>query len=262
MTTWLLFLAVGAVAGTLAGLFGIGGGTIIVPAVIFALAAQGVSPEVATHMALATSLTTIVFTSLSSVRTHHQKGAVDWRVVGLMALGIVMGTAVGSLLVADVPGPLLQKIIGVFAILVSIQMWFGLQPARGDKPVGAGVDVTAGGVIGFASSWFGIGGGTFTVPYLTWRGEEMRRAVATSAACGLPIALTGSVSNIVTGWGNPLLPEWCTGFVFWPAVIGIGLASVPFARVGARLAHSLDQKKLKKAFAVLLALVGIKFLSM
>ena len=260
MTSLLLYLAVGAAAGTLAGLFGIGGGTVIVPVVIFALAAQGVSPEVLTHMAVATSLTTIVFTSISSIRTHHQKGAVDWRLVGLMAAGIVLGTALGSVLVADVPGPVLQQIIGVFALLVSVQMFFGLQPARGDLPVTAGKDVFAGGVIGFASSWFGIGGGTFTVPYLTWRGEDMRRAVATSAACGFPIALTGSISNVVTGWGNPLLPEWSSGFIYWPAVLGIGLASVPFARVGARLAHRLDQKVLKKAFAALLAAVGVKFL--
>jgi uncharacterized protein len=262
MTALLLYLVVGAASGTLAGLFGIGGGTVIVPVVIFALTAQGVSPEVLTHIAVATSLTTIVFTSISSVRTHHQKGAIDWRLVGLMTAGIVFGTALGSVVVADVPGPVLQKIIGVFAILLSLQMFFALQPKRGENPVRAAKDVAAGGVIGFASSWFGIGGGSFMVPYLTWRGEDMRRAVATSSACGFPIALTGSVSNMLTGWGDPLLPAWSTGFIFWPAVIGIGIASVPFARVGAHLAHKLDQKVLKKAFALLLLLVGIKFLTM
>lgn len=260
MTTLLLYLLVGAGAGTLAGLFGIGGGMVIVPAVIFALTAQGVSPDVLTHMAVATSLTTIVFTSISSVKAHHQKGAILWPRVTQMSSGIIVGTLLGVILIANVAGSTLQNIIGVFAALLGIQMFFSLQPKSSGAQPSAPELVGAGGVIGFGSSWFGIGGGTFTVPYLTWRGTEMRQAVATSAACGLPIALTGSVSNIFTGWGNPILPEWSTGYVYWPAVVGIVLTSVPFARIGAHLAHSLDQKKLKKGFAVLLMLVAAKFL--
>lgn len=260
MTTLLLYLVVGAGAGTLAGLFGIGGGMVIVPAVIFTLAAQGVSPEVLTHMAVATSLTTIVFTSISSVHTHHQKGAINWPRVTQMSAGVIVGTVVGVMLISNIAGPTLQNIIGVFAALLGIQMFFGLQPKSSGKQPTPPELVCAGGLVGFGSSWFGIGGGTFTVPYLTWRGTEMRQTVATSAACGLPIALTGSVSNIFTGWGNPILPEWSTGYVYWPAVVGIVITSVPFARVGAHLAHSLDQKKLKKGFAVLLMLVAAKFL--
>jgi len=260
MTTLLLYLVVGAGAGTLAGLFGIGGGMVIVPAVIFTLTAQGVSPDVLTHIAVATSLTTIVFTSISSVQTHHQKGAIDWPRVTRMSSGIIAGTLLGVILVANIAGPTLQSIIGVFAALLGIQMFFGLQPGSSGQTPKAPELVGAGATIGFGSSWFGIGGGTFTVPYLTWRGTEMRQAVATSAACGLPLALTGSLSNIVTGWNHPTLPEWSTGYVYWPAVVGIVLTSVPFARVGAHLAHSLDQKKLKKGFAVLLMLVAAKFL--
>lgn len=260
MTTLLLYLLVGACAGTLAGLFGIGGGMVIVPAVIFALTAQGVSPDVLTHMAVATSLMTIVFTSISSVKTHHQKGAILWPRVTRMAGGIVIGTLLGVVLISSIAGPTLQNIIGIFAALLSIQMFFGLQPKASGKQPSNPELVVSGGVIGFGSSWFGIGGGTFTVPYLTWRGTDMRLAVATSAACGLPIALTGSISNMFTGWGNPLLPEWSMGYVYWPAVAGIVVTSVPFARVGAHLAHRLDQKKLKKGFAVLLMLVAAKFL--
>lgn len=260
MTTLLLYLVVGAGAGTLAGLFGIGGGMVIVPAVIFTLTAQGISPDVLTHMAVATSLTTIVFTSISSVRAHHQKGAIDWGVVTRMSSGIVAGTLLGVILVANIAGPTLQNIIGVFAALLGIQMFFGLQPSSSGQSPQTPELVGSGATIGFGSSWFGIGGGTFTVPYLTWRGTEMRQAVATSAACGLPIALTGAISNVFTGWGTPELPEWSTGYVYWPAVVGIVLTSVPFARVGAHLAHSLDQKKLKKGFAVLLMLVAAKFL--
>jgi uncharacterized membrane protein YfcA len=262
VVTLLMYLAVGAFAGTLAGLFGIGGGMIIVPAVLFALAAEGVGVDVMTHMAVATSLATIVFTSVSSIRAHLQKGAIDWHMVSLMTLGIVVGTSLGVVLIAEVPGPLLLKIIGVFAGLLGVQMFFGLQPRPGDSPPGRKELAVAGAVIGFGSSWFGIGGGTFAVPYLSWRKMDMRRAVATSAACGFPIALTGALANIWSGWGNPELPAWSSGFVYWPAVAGMVLTSVPFARLGAHLAHRLDQGKLKKAFAVLLICVSIKFLSL
>ncbi|WP_368501340.1 sulfite exporter TauE/SafE family protein [Oceanobacter sp. 5_MG-2023] len=262
MTTLLMYLAVGAFAGTLAGLFGIGGGMIIVPAVLFALAAEGVGVDVMTHMAVATSLATIVFTSLSSIRAHHLKGAINWQMVSLMTMGIIVGTSLGVVLIAEVPGPLLLKIIGVFAALLGIQMFFGLQPRPGKSAPGHKELGLAGAVIGFGSSWFGIGGGTFSVPYLSWRQIEMRQAVATSAACGLPIALTGALTNIWSGWGNPALPAWSTGFVYWPAVAGIVITSVPFARLGAHLAHRLDQRKLKKAFAVLLIGVSIKFLTL
>ncbi|MFP6788694.1 MAG: sulfite exporter TauE/SafE family protein [Thalassolituus sp.] len=258
---FLLYLIVGAIAGVLAGLFGVGGGMVIVPVLIFTFAAQGVSDSVATHMAVATSLATIVFTSMSSVWEHHRNGAIDWSIVKAMTAGIVGGTFVGVLLITSVPGPVLQNIIGVFALLLSIKMYFNIEPvSTGKRPSAAGL-MSAGGVIGFGSSWFGIGGGTFTVPYLSWMRFPMRQAVATSAACGIPIALTGAVSNVLTGWGHADLPEWTTGFLFWPAILGIAITSVPFARVGARLAHRLDAVLLKKAFAVLLFVVGIRFLA-
>jgi len=258
--TFLLYLLVGAVAGILAGLFGIGGGMVIVPVLIFSFAAQGVGADVLTHMAVATSLTTIVFTSMSSVREHHLNGAIDWSIVRNMALGIVVGTGVGVALISEVPGPVLQNIIGVFALLLAAKMFTGWEPPGEGKRPGSGALMSAGSVIGFGSSWFGIGGGTFTVPYLSWMKFSMREAVATSAACGIPIALTGAVANVAAGWSHEALPEWSTGFVYWPAVVGIALTSVPFARVGARLAHRLNAALLKKLFAVLLCVVGIRFL--
>ena len=258
--TFLLYLLVGAFAGVLAGLCGIGGGMVIVPVLIFSFAAQGVSAEVLTHMAVATSLATIVFTSLSSVREHHRNGAIDWSLVRSMAAGIVIGTAAGVVLISEVPGPVLQNIIGVFALLLALKMFTGWEPpGKGDRPSALGL-MSAGSIVGFGSSWFGIGGGTFTVPYLSWMRFSMRQAVATSAACGIPIALTGAVTNIIAGQGNDLLPEWSTGFVYWPAVLGIALTSVPCAQVGAGLAHKLDAALLKKLFAVLLCVVGIRFI--
>ncbi|ASP37717.1 hypothetical protein CHH28_03085 [Bacterioplanes sanyensis] len=260
MTVFLLFLAVGALAGLLAGLFGVGGGMVIVPVLVLTFEAQHLSADVLTHMAVATSLATIVFTSISSVLEHHRNGAVQWPLVTRLSVGIVIGTAIGVALITQVPGPVLQNIIGVFALLLAGKMFFDLNPGSDGTIPSVPAMVGAGGVIGFGSSWFGIGGGTFTVPYLSWMRIPMRQAVATSAACGLPIAITGAISNVWAGWNNPLLPSWSSGFLYWPAIVGIVLTSVPMAKVGARLAHRLDQNKLKKGFALLLLVVGLRFL--
>lgn len=258
--TFLVYLLVGSVAGLLAGLFGIGGGLVIVPVLVITFGLMGISDSVLTHMALATSLTTIIFTSLSSIKEHHKHGAVDWGLVRWIGSGIVVGTAIGVWLLADVAGEHLQIAIGVFALVMAAKMAFDLNPSTTRKiPVSTGL-LASGGVIGFGSAWFGIGGGSFTVPFLTWVNVPMKRAVATAAACGLPIALTGAVSNAITGWNHIDLPAWTTGFVYWPAVVGIVITSVPCAKVGARLAHKLDAKLLKRGFAVLLLIVGLKFL--
>lgn len=258
--TFLLYLIVGAFAGVLAGLFGIGGGLVIVPVLVITFGLMGVPEAVLTHMALATSLTTIVFTSVSSVKEHHRHGAVDWTLVLWLGSGIVVGTAMGVWFIADVPGSVLQIAIGVFALLMAAKMGFDINPSASRALPGKGGLLSAGGAIGFGSAWFGIGGGSLTVPFLTWVNVPVKRAVATAAACGLPIALTGSVANIVAGWQSEGLPEWSTGYVYWPAVVGIALTSVPCARIGAGLAHRLDSALLKKGFAVLLLIVGLKFL--
>lgn len=258
--TFLIYIAAGIVAGIMAGLFGIGGGMIIVPVLVMTFAAQGIAPEVLTHIALATSLATIVFTSISSVREHNKHGAIDWKLAGQLSVGIVVGTILGVILLVDVEGRTLQIAIGVFAWLMAAKMAFNLNPKPTRTVPGSAGLAASGSAIGFGSAWFGIGGGSFTVPYLTWCNVPMKKAVAIGAACGLPVALTGAISNIIAGWGHEQLPEWSTGFVYWPAVAGIALTSVPAAKVGAKLAHKLDPDVLKKAFAALLVLVGIKFL--
>lgn len=256
----LLYMLLGAAAGVLAGLFGVGGGLIIVPVLVLSFAAQGVEPAVLTHLAVGTSLATIIFTSINSVWEHQRKGAVRWSVFIWMALGILLGAALGAATAATIQGELLQKIIGVFAIVISLQMALDLRPrASRDVPGKPGLTL-AGAVIGWASAIFGIGGGSLSVPFLSWRSVPMQQAVATSAACGLPIALSGALSFIWLGWDNPQLPAWSLGFIYLPALAGIALTSMFFARFGARLAHRLPPRVLKRLFALLLFSVGLSFL--
>ncbi|MBS8241966.1 sulfite exporter TauE/SafE family protein [Marinobacter lipolyticus] len=260
LSVFALYLALGAFAGTLAGLFGIGGGLVIVPVLIFSFGLQGISPDVAAHLAVGTSLATIVFTSLSSIRSHHLHGAVRWDIIRPMTLGIVIGALVGAWTASLLSGPALELVIGVFVILVAIKMILEVNPKPGRVVPGSVGLGAAGGGIGWASAIFGIGGGTLTVPYLSWCNVNMQQAVGTSAACGLPIALAGALGNVWTGWGHPQLPELTVGFIYLPALLGIILTSVVFARVGANLAHRLNARFLKRIFAVMLILVGIRFL--
>lgn len=256
----IIYLILGACAGVLAGLFGVGGGMIIVPVLVYSFALQGFAPEALTHMAVGTSLATIAFTSINSVRAHQKRGAVRWQLVRWMALGIVAGALVGALTAALLSGPVLQKIIGVFAILMAAQMIFDIRPKAAGTEPGKPTLTVAGAVIGWASAIFGIGGGSLTVPFLVWRSVPMQQAVATSAACGMPIAVAGALSFIWTGWTASELPPWSLGYVYLPALVGIALTSVFFAGYGARLAHRLPQQVLKRLFALLLLCVGINFL--
>jgi uncharacterized protein len=256
----LLYLLLGAAAGVLAGLFGVGGGMIIVPVLVLSFGAQGFDPLVLTHLAVGTSLATIVFTSVNSVVEHHRKGAVRWPVFAWMTLGIVFGAGLGSLTAAAIQGPMLQRIIGVFAICVSIQMALDLRPKASSAVPGKVGLGAAGGLIGWASAIFGIGGGSLSVPFLVWRSLSMQQAVATSAACGLPIAAVGALSFMWLGRDNAELPAWSLGYVYLPALAGVACTSMFFARFGARLAHRLSPRVLKRLFALLLFGVGLNFL--
>ncbi|MFK0571376.1 sulfite exporter TauE/SafE family protein [Endozoicomonas sp.] len=257
---FLLYLILGACAGGMAGLFGIGGGLIIVPVLIFSFKIQGMSPEVLTHMAVGTSLATMAITSLSSIKAHQERGAVQWPIFVTLSIGILAGAFLGVYAAINLSGHLLQKLLGVFAILVSVKMWFGFKVHEGARIPGKALLISAGVVIGSVSSMFGIGGGTLSVPFLRRISLTMKQAVGTSAACGFPIAVMGAVSNMVLGEKNPWLPVLATGYIYWPAFLGIVLTSVLFARLGARLSHGLPAEKLQKMFAVFLFFVGGYFL--
>jgi len=260
LVEFLLYLLLGACAGVLAGLFGVGGGMIIVPVLVFSFTLQGFDPQVLTHLAVGTSLASIIFTSMNAVREHHRKGAVRWQIFTWMTVGILIGAGFGAITAEAISGPHLQKIIGVFAMLVALQLALDFKPkASRTVPGKVGLGL-AGTVVGWASAIFGIGGGSLTVPFLTWRSVPMQQAVATSSACGLPIALVSALSFMILGWQDPLLPPHSLGFVYLPALLGIALTSMIFARFGARLAHRLSPRLLKRLFAALLFSVGLSFL--
>jgi uncharacterized membrane protein YfcA len=254
------YMMLGAAAGIMAGLLGVGGGLIIVPALAWLFHLQHLPENLIMHMAIGTSLATIIITSMSSMRAHHQHGAVLWPVFWQLAPGLVIGTLLGSKLADVLRSDTLRIIFGIFGLTVAAQIGFGIKPApHRNLPATAGL-LTAGGVIGLMSAIVGIGGGSLTVPLLTWCNTSIHKAVATSAACGLPIAVGGTVGFAFNGWVHPDLPAWSIGYVYGPALLGIGLVSMLSAPLGARLAHSLPTDILKKAFAAFLGVVGIKML--
>lgn len=260
VSAWLAYLALGAFAGVLAGLFGVGGGLVIVPVLVLLFQQQGIASEVLVHLAVGTSLATIVFTSVSSVYAHHRRGAVQWFAVARLAPGIVIGAWIGAVLAERLPGVQLRTLFGVFELLVALQMGLALKAsAHRSLPGRMGMGI-AGAVIGAVSAIVGIGGGTMTVPFLQWCNMPMRHAVATSAACGLPIAIAGTLGFVISGWGKVVLPELSSGFLYWPAFAGIVAASVVFAPLGARLAHALPAAQLKRFFALFLAFLGLRML--
>jgi uncharacterized membrane protein YfcA len=254
------YLLLGAFAGTIAGLFGVGGGLIIVPILAIMFKHQEFSNDIIMHLAIGTSLATIILTSISSVIAHHRRGAVLWPVFMQLAPGILAG-AFGGAYIADLISSDILKIgVGVFAVIAAVKMIldFKPQPQR-ELPGKAGMTLVGGG-IGVISALIGIGGGTLTTPFLLWCNKTIRNAIATSAACGLPIAVAGAAGYIRTGLDSQILPEWSSGYVYWPALFGITLASVIFAPLGAWLAHKLPMDLLKKCFALLLAVIGIRLL--
>lgn len=256
----LLYLTLGAFAGVMAGLLGVGGGLIIVPVLAGIFHHQQISEALIMHLAIGTSLATIVVTSMSSVRAHHQRGAVLWPAVWRLTPGIVIGAWVGAAVADLLSGFALTKIFAVFVLAIAAQMAFGAKPApQRELPGSAGMAI-AGGIIGGVSAIVGIGGGSLTVPFLTWCNIAMRQAVATSAACGLPIALAGTLGFIVTGFRVADLPAWSLGYIYGPALISVAVVSLLTAPLGAKLAHTLPTEMLKKVFAVFLAAVGVKML--
>ncbi len=247
-----ILLLMGAGGGYAAGLLGIGGGMVLVPFITMIFTAKGFPPQLVVHMAIATSLATIMFTSLSSVRAHHKHGAVQWRIVALLAPGIVLGSWIGPWIGKQMNTSALSLLFAAFVTFSAVQMLRNKKPAAGRELPGAPGMFAAGGVIGTVAGLVGAGGGFISVPFMAWCNVRIHKAVATSAALGFPIALSGTLSNIYYGWAEPGLPRFSLGFVYLPALAVIVAASVVMAPFGARTAHRMDVASLKRAFAVVL----------
>ena len=256
----IIYLLLGVCAGILAGLLGVGGGLIIVPVLAWVFTLQGFPAESLMHLAIGTSLSTIVFTSISSVHAHHRHAAVNWSLFRMLTPGLLLGSLLGSFAADLIPTALLRQIFGVFELVVAAQMGLSLLPASRKGLSGWLGNGIAGGGIGFISAIVGVGGGSMTVPWLVWSSVAMRKAIATSAACGLPIAVAGSAGFMLAGWQQDSGLEWTLGYIYLPAMIAVSIASVALAPVGAMLAHRLPAAQLKRIFALLLLMLGIKML--
>jgi len=260
MTEVLLYLLTGAVAGLSAGLLGIGGGLIIVPILFFIFSSQQVAPEHIMHMALATSLATIIVTSISSAWAHHKRGAVLWPIVFNLSPGIIIGAWLGAMLASALASDILKPVFGLYELLVAIHLLVNYRPATHTASISRTKSITGGAVIGSISSVIGIGGATMTIPFLLWHNISIKNAVASSAACGFPIAVAGTAAYVVSGWNAAGLPAYTLGYVNLPAFAMIIVTSMLTAPAGAALAHKLPERTLRIFFAVFLLVLSFKML--
>jgi len=252
-TLVLELLLLGCGTGFLAGLLGIGGGMLLVPFLTFIFSSRGIEPGLAVKMAIATSMATILFTSISSVRAHHKRGAVRWELVRRLVPGIVLGGLLsGAGIFALIKGSALALVFAGFVGFSATQMLINRKPQPSRQMPGPAGATAAGGVIGLVSGLVGAGGAFISVPFMTWCNVAMHNAVATSAALGFPIALANTAGYVVAGWGLPQTVPGAVGYLMLPALVVIAAASVLTAPLGARAAHALDTAQLKRVFAVLL----------
>jgi uncharacterized membrane protein YfcA len=260
MEWWIAYLAMGLVVGLFAGMLGIGGGVMLVPLMVFLFTAQEFAPDRVLHLALGTSLTSIVFTSLSSLYAHHRHGAVRWDIVRQAAAGLVIGTLVGTSVADALKSKYLAIIFVAFVYYSAAQLFLNMKPKPSRQLPGLiGMQIAAV-AIGLVSSLVGAGGGVVSIPLMTLCNVPMRNAVGTSAALGLPIALAGATGYALNGLGLDHLPPWSIGYIYLPALAGIVLGTLLTVPVGAKVAHRIPVAHLKRLFAVILFVLATRML--
>ncbi|UUM30138.1 sulfite exporter TauE/SafE family protein [Vibrio japonicus] len=252
----ILLLMLGGVVGIMAGLLGIGGGLIVVPALVLLLPMASVDPEISMQLALATSLASIIVTSGSSALNHFKLGNVDVFVVKWLMPGVVIGGFLGANVADWIPSQYLPKVFGVIVLLLAIQMLLSIKSKTERAMPGSGATMAIGTGIGMVSSLAGIGGGSLSVPFLSRHGIEMRRAVGSSSVCGCFIALSGMIGFILNGYQAEALPDYSIGYVYLPALVAITSTSMLTTRIGAKLATTMPTVRLKKIFALFLMFVA------
>lgn len=245
-------LLLGSFTGFLAGLLGIGGGMLLVPFMTLLLSTKGVPAQYIVKMAIATSLATICFTSIASVRAHHRRGAVLWPVAKPLAPGIVIGSLVGAQIAKALPSQALAVLFALFVGFSAMQMLIDKKPKPSRQLPGRAGMFAAGGVVGLLASLVGAGGAFVSVPFMTWCNVKIHNAVATSAALGFPVAVAGTIGYVIAGWSLHDMPPGTLGFIYLPALVTISAASVLTAPLGARTAHRMEMRQLRRVFACLL----------
>jgi uncharacterized membrane protein YfcA len=252
VTLLIVYLALGVLVGILAGLLGIGGGTVIVPILDITLPMQNVDFSVVHHMALATSMANIMFTSVTSARSHGKRGTVPWDIVKAMTPGLLLGTLGGTFVVSHIPTVPLKVVFCVFLTYTAVQMIMDMKPTSSFHLPGSLGLFLAGTFVGVVASFVGIGGGVIIIPFLTMCNVPLINTIGASAAMGFPIAVAGTVGFVVNGWGHAALPDHSLGFVYLPALAGLVVASMLATPYGVKLSHSLPVKMLKRCFGALL----------
>lgn len=258
---WVLsFLLLGSVVGFVAGLLGVGGGGIMVPILTLIFLHQGIDLDSVMHLALGTSMASIIFTSISSLRAHHAHAAINWNIVKLMSLGVVIGTFIGTFLASQLSSLYLAIFFTLFMAYVAIKLLIKKQINTDNCHISNKNLLFSASGIGAVSALVSIGGGSLTVPYLVSKGIDIKKAIGTSAAIGLPISISGTLGYLINGWGNSLNYEYTLGFIYLPAVFLISITSFFTAPYGAKLAQHLPVNILKKVFALLLITLSLKML--
>jgi uncharacterized membrane protein YfcA len=257
---WPGYVAIGAFVGFFAGMLGIGGGAIMVPFLVLLFEAQQLPATHILHLAVGTSMATILFTSVSSVRAHAERGAIRWDIAGRMTPGILAGGLVGSAIASFIPTALFAAIFTAVIYLAATNMLLGRKPRASRQPPGHLGMFVAGFLVSAASAFAAVGGAFMTVPFMLWCNVPILQAIGTAAVIGFPIALSGTLGFIVTGWRETGLPPYSIGFVYLPALGGVVVASVLMAPLGAAAAHRLPTVWLRRAFAILFYLIATRML--
>ena len=260
MEWWIIYLLMGLFVGFFAGLLGIGGGLILVTLMVYLFTVQGFPADRLLHLALGTSIASIVFTSISSLRAHHKHGAVRWDILRMAVPGLIIGTLFGTFVADQMKSKYLAIFFVIFVYYSAVQMFANVKPKPTRQLPGRfGMTVVAI-IVGIVSSLVGVGGGVMTIPLMSLCNVPMRQTIGTSAALGLPIAIAGTVGFIVTGLGKDHLPPLSVGYVYLPALIGIVIGTFVTVPWGAKAAHTLPVSTLKKIFAVILFILATKML--
>ncbi|OOF60198.1 sulfite exporter TauE/SafE family protein [Rodentibacter myodis] len=259
LTFIVICLFVGSLAGFLAGLFGIGGGLIVVPALVYLLPMVGIPESLLMSTALGTSFASIVITGFSSAQRHHKLGNIVWDAVKILAPVIVITVFIGGLFIGNLDREITAKLFACLVVYLAVKMAMSVRPksAESSKTLTPTSSVIGGVIIGLISSAAGISGGGFIVPFLNSRGLDMKKAIGSSAFCGMLLGISGMLSYMASGWGNPNLPDYSLGYIYLPAVFSITGASFFTSKLGATMTAKLPVPTLKKGFALLLIVIAI-----